>query len=134
MRRLRLKRLPENIRREIRSARRERGWSQLELGRRAGLAQRHVSGLETGRIVPRYDTLLDVLRVLDRDLVLAPRALVPVMQALVRDYRNRDAVEEAGERPLYAVADDEGAGDEVLNRNDGLYAVADDDEEAGGEH
>ena len=128
MRRLRLTRLPETIRREIRSARRERGWSQLELGRRAGLAQRHVSGLETGRIVPRYDTLLDVLRVLDRDLVLAPRALVPVMQALVRDHRNRDAVEEAGERPLYAVADDdEEAGGEALHRNDGLYAVADDD-------
>lgn len=132
MRRLRLKRLPENVRREIRSARRERGWSQLELGRRAGLAQRHVSGLETGRIVPRYDTLLDVLRVLDRDLVVAPRALVPVMQALVRDHRNREAVEEAGERPLYAVADDgEEAGGEARDRNDDLYAVAADDE--GGE-
>lgn len=107
MRRLRLTRLPEDVRREIRNARRERGWSQLELGRRAGLAQRHVSGLETGRIVPRYDTLLDVLRVLDRDVVVAPRALVPVVRSLVRDHRNREAVESAAERPLYAVADDE---------------------------
>lgn len=104
---MRLTRLPEDVRREIRAARRERGWSQLELGRRAGLAQRHISGLETGRTVPRYDTLLDVLRVLDRDLVLAPRALVPVVQSLVRDHRNREAVEAAGERSLYAVADDD---------------------------
>lgn len=121
MRRLRLARLPEDMRREIRNARRERGWSQLELGRRAGLAQRHVSGLETGRIVPRYDTLLDVLRVLDRDLVVTPRALVPVVRALVRDHRNREAVESAAERPLYAVADDE--------EDEAGQAYGDDDEE-----
>lgn len=112
MRRLRLARLPEDMRREIRNARRERGWSQLELGRRAGLAQRHVSGLETGRIVPRYDTLLDVLRVLDRDLVVTPRAFVPVVRALVRDHRNGESIEGAGERSLYAV-DDGGEGDEA---------------------
>ena len=121
MRRLRLTRLPDDVRREIRNARRERGWSQLELGRRAGLAQRHVSGLETGRIVPRYDTLLDVLRVLDRDLVVAPRALVPVVRSLVRDHRNREAVESAAERPLYAVADDE--------EDEAEPAYGDDDEE-----
>ena len=121
MRRLRLTRLPEDVRREIRNARRERGWSQLELGRRAGLAQRHVSGLETGRIVPRYDTLLDVLRVLDRDIVVTPRALVPVVRALVRDHRNREAVESAAERPLYAVADDE--------EDEAEPAYGDDDEE-----
>ena len=107
MKSLRLKRLPENIRREIRDARRERGWSQLELGRRAGLAQRHVSGIETGKIAPRYDTLIDILRVLDRDLTLVPRALVPVVQALVRDHRDGRSGESAGERPLYAVDDDE---------------------------
>ena len=71
MKHLRMNRLPENIRREIRNARRDRGWSQLELGRRAGFTQRHVSGIETGRIVPRYDTLIDLLRVLDRDLALS---------------------------------------------------------------
>lgn len=123
MSRLRLKRLPENVRQEIRSARRERGWSQLELGRRAGLAQRHVSGIETGRIVPRCDTLLDVLRVLDLDLVLAPRALVPVMQSIVRDHRNREVVEAAGERPLYAADDD---GDEAER------AYGDEDEDGPG--
>ena len=91
MKPLRLKRLPENIRSEIRRARKERGWSQLELGRRAGVAQRHVSGLETGKITPRYDTLIEILRVLGHDLVLVPRELLPVVQALVRDFRNRDA-------------------------------------------
>ena len=107
MKHLRMNRLPENVRREIRNARRDRGWSQLELGRRAGLTQRHVSGIETGRIVPRYDTLIDLLRVLDRDLALVPRELVPVVQSLVRDYGNRQPSGVDRERPLYAAIDDE---------------------------
>ena len=108
MQRLRLKRLPEDLRRLIRGARRERGWSQIELGRRAGLAQRHVSAIETGRIAPRYDTLLDLVRVLDLDLVLVPRALAPVVRALVRDHRDgASSADTAGERPLYAGEEDD---------------------------
>ena len=118
MKSLRMNRLPENVRREIRSARRDRGWSQLELGRRAGLTQRHVSGIETGRIVPRYDTLIDLLRVLDRDLVLVPSGLVPVVQSLVRDYGNREPSGADRERPLYASFDDDD-GDEEAHREHG---------------
>jgi transcriptional regulator with XRE-family HTH domain len=106
MRPIRLKSLPEDLRREIREARRAKGWSQEELARKAGLAQRHISTIETGKIVPRYDTLLDILRVLDHDLVLVPRELLSAVQALLRDYRNRTAHGEARERPLYAVEDD----------------------------
>ena len=117
MKHLRMNRLPENIRREIRNVRRDRGWSQLELGRRAGFTQRHVSGIETGRIVPRYDTLIDLLRVLDRDLALVPRELVPVVQSLVRDYGNRQSSGAARERPLYAAIDDDDEdGDDEAHR------------------
>ena len=112
-----MNRLPENIRREIRSARRDRGWSQLELGRRAGLTQRHVSGIETGRIVPRYDTLLELLRVLDRDLALVPMSLVPVVQSLVRDYGGRQSSGTDRERPLYAAFDDDDEDEEALHES-----------------
>lgn len=99
----RLDRLPEALRQELKAARRRRGWSQLELGRRVGLPQAHVSAIETGKIVPHFDTLLDLVRVLDRDLVLVPRALVPAVQALVRDYRRHTGAGGAeGERALYA--------------------------------
>jgi len=104
---MRLNRLPEVLRRELKEARHKRGWSQAELGQRIGLPQMHISGIETGKIVPRFDTLLDLVRVLDRDLVMVPRALVPAMQALIRDHRHHDQDRSADERPLYAVADEE---------------------------
>jgi transcriptional regulator with XRE-family HTH domain len=104
---LRLDGLPEEIRRELKEARLKRGWSQAELGRRASLPQMHISGIESGKIVPRFDTLLDLVRVLDFDLLMVPRALVPAVQALVRDQRNQDQHRDDGERSLYAADEDE---------------------------
>ena len=104
---LRLDGLPEEIRRELKEARLKRGWSQAELGRRASLPQMHISGIESGKIVPRFDTLLDLVRVLDFDLLMVPRALVPAVQALVRDQCNQDQDRDDGERSLYAADDDE---------------------------
>jgi transcriptional regulator with XRE-family HTH domain len=108
----RLNRLPESLRRELKRARLKRGWGQLELGRRIGLPQAHISAIETGKTVPRFDTLLDLVRVLDRDLVMVPRALVPAVQALVRDHRRRtgDRHDDEDERPLYADDDTEDQG------------------------
>lgn len=106
----RMHRLPEALRHELKEERLERGWSQLEFGRRVGLPQAHISAIESGKTAPRFDTLLDLVRVLDRDLLLVPRALVPAVQALIRDYRREASAgpDEEGERPLYgAVPPDE---------------------------
>lgn len=118
IRQARLGKLPASIRSDLKSARLERGWSQLELGRRTGLPQVHISAIETGKVVPRFDTLLDLARVLGFDLVLVPRALVPAVQSLVRDYRrghDETHGEEDGERLLYGDAhafDDDNDGEE----------------------
>jgi transcriptional regulator with XRE-family HTH domain len=98
---LRLKGLPAEMRRALKEAREKRGWSQRELGSRLGLPQMHISGIESGKIVPRYDTLLEIVRMLDRDLLMVPRALVPVVQSLVRDHL-KDQPGEGEERSLYA--------------------------------
>jgi transcriptional regulator with XRE-family HTH domain len=113
MRPTRLNRLPEELRLELKQARLKRGWSQLELGRRVGLPQVHISSIETGKTVPRYDTLLDLVRVLDRDLVMVPRALVPAVQAMVRDYHRTGGGSDEGERPLYAADETDEPGDRV---------------------
>ena len=104
---LRLEGLPEGMRLELKEARVRRGWSQRELGSRLGLPQMHISGIESGKIVPRYDTLLELVRILERDLLMVPRALVPAVQSLIRDYLRGTDKGESEERPLYAVEDEE---------------------------
>jgi transcriptional regulator with XRE-family HTH domain len=103
---LRLGCLPDDLRRELKKAREKRGWSQRELGSRLGLPQMHISRIESGKIVPRYNTLLELVRILDRDLLMVPRALVPVVQSLVRDHF-KDQPGEGEERSLYAADGDE---------------------------
>ena len=103
---LRQKALPSELRRALREAREKRGWSQRDLASRLSVGQRHISGIESGKIVPRYDTLLELVRALDRDLLMVPRTLVPVVQSLVRDHL-KDQPGEGEERPLYAAGDDE---------------------------
>src|ERR1700682_488726 len=104
---LRLKGLPAEIREELRKARTNKGWSTRDLAQHVGLPQMHVSGIESGKIVPRFDTLLDYVRGLDHDLVLVPRSLGPAVLALIREHKasNKPGGEE--ERFLYAVSEDE---------------------------
>ncbi|OLB40758.1 MAG: hypothetical protein AUG46_06280 [Acidobacteria bacterium 13_1_20CM_3_58_11] len=98
--------MPAELRRALREAREKRGWSQRDLASRLSVGQRHISGIESGKIVPRYDTLLELVRALDRDLLMVPRALVPVVQSLVRDHL-KDQPGEGEERPLYVADGDE---------------------------
>ena len=102
---LRLKGLPADLREHIKKARNKRGWGQRKLGLQIGLPQPHISAIESGEIVPRFDTLLDIVRVLDLDLLLVPRSLVPAVQSLIRAYGEP----ESDERPLYAPDDEEPA-------------------------
>src|ERR1017187_2951997 len=104
---LRLDGLPEDLRRTLKEAREKRGWTQRDLASRLGLTQTHISGIESGKIVPRYDTLLELVRILDRDLLMVPRALVPAVQSLIRDHQRSDQSGESEERALYSGGDDE---------------------------
>ena len=104
---LRLKALPEDIRRALKQAREKHGWSQRNLASRLGLTQKHVSTIESGKIVPRYDTLLELVRILDWDLMMVPRALVPAFQAMIRDQLRSGREGESEERSLYAVDNDQ---------------------------
>ena len=104
---LRLGALPEDMRRALKDAREKRGWTQRNLASRVGLTQTHISGIESGKIVPRYDTLLELVRILDHDLLMVPRALVPVVQSLIRNHLQPDEKGDGEERSLYADDADE---------------------------
>ncbi|WP_247661188.1 helix-turn-helix domain-containing protein [Ideonella alba] len=56
--------------------RRERRVSQMELGLRAGVSQRHLSCIETGRARPTRATLLALLDALDAPLAERNAALL----------------------------------------------------------
>lgn len=99
--------LPEDLRRALKEAREKRGWTQRNLASRLGLTQTHISGIESGKIVPRYDTLLELVRILGRDLLMVPRSLVPVVQSLIRDHLQPDQKGEGEERSLYADGDED---------------------------
>jgi transcriptional regulator with XRE-family HTH domain len=101
---LRLTGLPADLRNQIKQARTQQGWSQIQLGAAVGLPQSHISGIESGEVVPRFDTLLDLVRVLDLDLLVVPRSLVPAVLSLIRAQKDPDSAE----KPLYAV-DEESA-------------------------
>jgi HTH-type transcriptional regulator / antitoxin HipB len=99
----RLRGLPSGLIRDLIKARQARHWSQRELASRVGLPQVHISAIETGKVAPRFNTLLDLVRVLGFDLLLIPRPLVPAVQSLMRDSEHADSrVTDEDERPLYA--------------------------------
>lgn len=58
----------------VRNGRRARGWSQTELGERAGLRQETISLLESGNAATKLETMLAVLAALDLELRIAPRS------------------------------------------------------------
>ena len=56
--------------------------------------------------MPRFDTLIELVRVLEYDLLLVPRQPVPSVRALVRDHERPDPGHDGdeGERRLFATA------------------------------
>jgi HTH-type transcriptional regulator / antitoxin HipB len=102
---LRLKGLPLDFRKKLKEARINRGWGQRVLGDKIGLPQPHISAIESGGVAPRFDTLLDIVRVLELDLLLVPRSLVPAVQSLIRAQEEP----ESAEKSMYAADDEEPA-------------------------
>ena len=101
--------LPEDLRHALVQARHANRWSQRELASRVGLPQVHISAIETGKVAPRFNTLLDLVRILGFDLLLVPRPLVPAVQSLIRDSQHPAGPgTDEDERPLYATEDEAG--------------------------
>lgn len=72
---------------------------QSELGQKLGLPQSHISRIEQGATDPRLSTVTDMARLLDQELVLVPRELLPVIKSLISG--------EDGQQPMWSLDDDE---------------------------
>lgn len=66
----------------LRSVREQRGLTQRELGRLAGVPQSHISKIESGAVDLRLSSLLAIAAVLDLELVLSDR-VGPIRDASV---------------------------------------------------
>ena len=94
----------EDLIQEIRDRRTGAGVSQRALGARSGLAQGHISQIETGTLEPGLSSFIDMARALDLELVLVPRKLLPAVEGILRQSATRQFSPEAGEAALREIA------------------------------
>jgi len=68
----------------IKAARKQKGLSQRELSQRTKIPQSHLSKIENGTVDLQLSSLLEIVRSLDLELLLEPRPLVMIVQAMQR--------------------------------------------------
>ena len=75
----------EHIADMLKSAREGKGLSQRALSEQTGVPQGHISKIENNTVDLRASNLVKLARVLELEVVLAPRKAVPAIQSIVRD-------------------------------------------------
>ncbi len=68
---------------QLKIARQEKGLKQSEFGNKLGLPQSHISKIERGETDPRLSTVVDMARIVDRELILVPRRLAPAIRPMI---------------------------------------------------
>ena len=68
---------------QLHDARKAQKLTQAQLGERLGWAQTRVSTIESGRVDPRLSGVVQMARVVDHELMLVPRAMVPAVSAML---------------------------------------------------
>ena len=78
----------QEIVRTLAAARISKGLSQVELAKRLGTPQSHVSRLEAGKVDIRSSSLVELARLVDLEIMLVPRTWVPAVRKLIQDRKN----------------------------------------------
>jgi len=73
----------DEILKSLKKRRLELKLKQSEFGSKLGLPQSHISKIEQGATDPRLSTVTDMARLLDQELVLVSRELLPVIKSLI---------------------------------------------------
>ena len=72
-----------SILKQLKTARQKKGLKQSEFGNKLGLPQSHISKIERGETDPRLSTVVDMARIVDRELILVPRRLAPAIRPII---------------------------------------------------
>jgi transcriptional regulator with XRE-family HTH domain len=90
---------------QLKAARKARGLSQTMLGHLIGLPQSHISKFESGSVDVQLSSLIEMSRALGLEIKLVPRALLPVIDGVLRA-ETLKARPNQSERPAYSLEDD----------------------------
>lgn len=74
----------EQILESLLEARVRKGFSQRDLSVRSGIPQSHISKIESGGVDLRVSSLIALARVLDLEVLIAPRKFVPAIKSIIR--------------------------------------------------
>ena len=100
--------VPSGIAMTLAAARKARQTGQRVLGKRLGISQAQISRIERGLNDPQLSTVQNLAGALDLDLMLVPRALGPVVSALIAERSPASSASaKEHDRPLYTLANDE---------------------------
>lgn len=77
----------------VRYARRQAGLSQHALAEKAGMLQSVIARIETGKVSPRFETVLKLLRACGSDLEIQPLAGQGIDRTLIREVLRLNAME-----------------------------------------
>lgn len=94
----------------LRQARLDKGWSQRDLSGKARIPQAHISRIESGAVDVKVSTLVELARLLDLELLLAPRSALPAIEALIREAeanRGRTHARTPAQPPAYTLDEEE---------------------------
>jgi transcriptional regulator with XRE-family HTH domain len=103
----------EAFARSLRQARLKKGWSQRVLSAKAGIPQAHISRIESGSVDVKVSTLVEIARLLDLEVFLAPRASLPALEAVIREAEARHGVPNGQtpiQTPAYSLDEDDAHG------------------------
>jgi transcriptional regulator with XRE-family HTH domain len=95
-----------DIARALKDARSKKGISQAALGTLVGLPQSHISKIENGAVDVKLSSLIELARVLDLDVRLVPRRVLPAVDGLIA--RNTAGAKHTV-RPAYTLDEDDDA-------------------------
>jgi transcriptional regulator with XRE-family HTH domain len=101
----------EDIVKQLKAARLRKNLSQRDLAEKVSVPQSHISRIESGVVDIRISSLIEMARVLDMELALVPRKLVPAVQSIIRGTGSDQASFkqlQSPPPPAYRLDEDEG--------------------------
>ena len=109
LRRIEMSYVTEQILESLREARVRKGFSQRELSARSGVPQSHISKIESGGVDLRISSLIALARVLDLELLVAPKKSIPAIKSIIRSSQGINGISDEAEQmsPAYQLGEDD---------------------------